>query len=58
MDLDLPLDVVARAEEKQASRDDDSRELAEGGAENVRARNAKFAFPAPVIEWSSPRRHW
>jgi hypothetical protein len=54
-----PLNPAARAEVKQAAREEDRRSLnVEGGAENLRAKNGKFAFPAPVIDWSSPRRHW
>jgi hypothetical protein len=53
------LDPRARAAEKEASREEDAKLLREeGGAERLRARNGKFAFPAAIVDFSSARRHW
>ena len=55
-----PFDPHVRAEEKRASREEDSRGLSSKAKspEDLRAENGKFAFPNAVVNWSSARRLW
>ncbi len=53
-------DPKERAREKQASREQDARDLEEGhkSVDALRAENGKFVFPNAKVDWESCKRLW